>query len=51
MADNLPARHCAGPDYRRELYGPPRSARAALAAHMPHMPCTPPPGDVDDEHR
>ena len=29
----------------------PRSARAARAAPWPHMPCTPPPGGVDAEHR
>ena len=28
-----------------------RSARAAWAAPAPHMPCTPPPGGVDAEHR
>ena len=31
---------------------PPRSRRiASLAAFIPHMPCTPPPGGVADEHR
>jgi hypothetical protein len=29
----------------------PRSARAVRAAQSPHIPCTPPPGGVDDEHR
>jgi hypothetical protein len=29
----------------------PRSARTVRAAPSPHMPCTPPPGGVDAEHR
>ncbi len=28
-----------------------REASAARAAQYPHMPCTPPPGGVDEEHR
>jgi RNA polymerase sigma factor (sigma-70 family) len=29
----------------------PRSARAVRAAQLPHIPCTPPPGGVEAEHR
>ncbi len=29
----------------------PRSPSAACAAPWPHMPCTPPPGGVEEEHR
>jgi hypothetical protein len=41
--------------FTQELSGgaliPKRSASAARAAWKPHMPCTPPPGGVDAEHR
>ncbi len=36
---------------RRRLTGPgQRASSAARAAWTPHIPCTPPPGGVDDEH-
>src|ERR1039457_7721217 len=43
----------APPVEARPGYGTltPRSASTARPAPAPHMPCTPPPGGVDAEHR